>query len=207
MVQQSRSMLRSCDCEKREFLMQVQHFAIPGPVLITPRRFEDARGWFCETWNPQALAAQGLHLPDFVQDNHSYSAPLHTLRGLHFQRPPRAQAKLVRCVRGAVLDVAVDARRGSPSYGQAVTARLDATTGVQLFVPVGFLHGFLTLTPEAEVLYKCSDVYAPECDGAVLWNSVGINWGCDTPILSDKDANAPLFNDFDSPFAMNGNAE
>jgi dTDP-4-dehydrorhamnose 3,5-epimerase len=184
--------------------MKIQTFPIPGPVLITPRRFGDARGWFTETWNRATLQAAGLDWPDFVQDNHSYSAPRHTLRGLHYQRPPRAQDKLVRCSRGAILDVAVDVRAGSPSYGQHVTATLSAENGAQLFVPKGFLHGFLTLTPDCEVQYKCTDVYAPDCDGAVLWNSLGIDWGMDAPVLSDKDAMATPFADFVSPFQFEG---
>lgn len=184
--------------------MQIEHFGISGPILVVPRRFGDARGWFCETWNRASLAAAGLDWPDFVQDNHSYSAPRHTLRGLHFQRPPHAQDKLVRCSRGTILDVAVDARVGSPWYGQHVAVELSADTGAQLFVPKGFLHGFLTLTEDCEVQYKCTDVYAPDCDGAVAWNSLGIDWGTDAPMLSDKDAKAPHFSDFESPFRFEG---
>lgn len=180
--------------------MKVTEVAISGLIMITPRRFGDARGWFCETWNPRALAEQGLKLPDFVQANHSYSAPRHTLRGLHFQSPPHAQDKLVRCSRGAILDVAVDVRRRSPSYGEYVAVELSAENGSQLFVPKGFLHGFLTLTEDCEVQYKCSDYYAPECDGAVRWDTLGIAWGTDSPILSEKDANAMPFSEFVSPF-------
>lgn len=184
--------------------MDIQQFSLPGPVLITPRRFGDARGWFCETWNRSALRAAGLDWPEFVQDNHSFSAPRHTLRGLHYQRPPRAQDKLVRCTRGVILDVAVDVRKGSPGYGQHVAVELSAETGAQLYVPKGFLHGFLTLTPDCEVQYKCTDTYAPDCDGAVAWDSLGIDWGTDAPILSDKDAKAPHFSDFKSPFQFEG---
>lgn len=184
--------------------MVITSFEISGPVLITPRRFGDARGWFSETWNRSALREAGLDWPDFVQDNHSFSAPRHTLRGLHYQRPPRAQDKLVRCSRGVILDVAVDARRGSPSYGQHVAVELSAETGAQLYVPKGFLHGFLTLTEDCEVQYKCSDTYAPDCDGGVAWDSCGIDWGTDAPVLSDKDAKAPHFSDFESPFQFEG---
>ena len=184
--------------------MDIQTFDIHGPVLITPRRFGDARGWFSETWNRATLAAAGLDWPDFVQDNHSYSAPRHTLRGLHYQRPPRAQDKLVRCTRGAVLDVAVDVRRFSPHYGRHVAVELSAATGAQYFVPKGFLHGFLTLTEDCEVQYKCTDTYDPDCDGAVRWDSLGIDWGTDAPILSEKDARAPAFADFDTPFTFGG---
>ena len=172
--------------------------------MITPRRFGDARGWFCETWNKAAFEDAGLNMPEFLQDNHSYSAPRHTLRGLHYQRPPRAQDKLVRCSRGAILDVAVDAREGSPRYGQWVAVELSAGNGAQLYVPKGFLHGFLTLTEDCEVQYKCTDSYAPECDGAVRWDSLGIDWGTDAPVLSDKDACAMPFAQFDSPFRYTG---
>ncbi|TVS03192.1 MAG: dTDP-4-dehydrorhamnose 3,5-epimerase [Rhodobacteraceae bacterium] len=184
--------------------MDIKIFSLSGPVLVTPRRFGDARGWFSETWNRAALAAAGLEWPEFVQDNHSYSAPRHTLRGLHFQRPPHAQDKLVRCTRGMILDVAVDARKGSPTYGQHVAVELSAETGTQLYVPKGFLHGFLTLTEDCEVQYKCTDIYAPDCYGAVAWDSVGIDWGAVVPVLSEKDAKAPLFSDFESPFLFEG---
>lgn len=184
--------------------MDIKTFSLPGPVLVTPRRFGDARGWFSETWNKAKLMEAGLDWPDFVQDNHSYSAPRHTLRGLHYQRPPRAQDKLVRCTRGAILDVAVDIRKNSPTYGQHVAAELSAETGAQLYLPKGFLHGFLTLTEDCEVQYKCTDLYAPDCEGSVAWDSVGIQWGVNAPILSDKDAEAPRFADFDSPFDDGG---
>ncbi len=184
--------------------MNVETTPICGLLLITPRRFGDARGWFTETWNQHSLQAAGVHLPPFVQDNHSYSAKRHTLRGLHYQRPPHAQGKLVRCSRGRVRDVAVDVRRGSPSYGQSFAVELDADTGAQLWIPVGFLHGFLTLTDEAELQYKCTDRYAPECDGAVMWDSCGIDWGTDAPLLSDKDARAQPFAEFDTPFVFEG---
>jgi dTDP-4-dehydrorhamnose 3,5-epimerase len=186
--------------------MDISRFTITGLILLTPCRFGDERGWFTETWNRTRLQAAGLDWPDFVQDNHSYSAPRHTLRGLHYQRPPRAQDKLVRCSRGAILDVAVDVRAGSPTYGQHVTMELTAANGAQLFVPKGFLHGFLTLTPDCEVQYKCTDSYAPDCDGAVLWNSLGIDWGTDAPILSDKDMRAQPFSDFVTPFSFGDGA-
>lgn len=184
--------------------MQIDELELSGVFVISPRRFGDARGWFSETWNKVALSEAGVALPEFLQDNHSYSAPRHTLRGLHYQRPPRAQDKLVRCSRGAILDVAVDVRAGSLTYGQHVAVELSAETGAQLFVPKGFLHGFLTLTEECEVQYKCSDIYAPDCDGAVRWDSAGIDWGTDAPVLSDKDAQAPAFSDFQTPFSIEG---
>lgn len=187
--------------------MKITRTALPGVLLLTPRRFGDSRGWFSETWNRHTLEAAGLHLPAFVQDNHSFSGPRHTLRGLHYQRPPHAQAKLVRCSRGMILDVAVDVRRDSPHFGQSVAVELSAENGAQLFVPVGFLHGFLTLTEECEVQYKCSDRYAPYCDGAVRWDSAGVDWGLPpgaVPVLSEKDAAAPPLSAFDSPFRFAG---
>lgn len=186
--------------------MRIEQTAIADVLVITPRRFGDARGWFCETWNRDSLRQAGLALPDFVQDNHSYSAQRHTLRGLHYQRPPRAQDKLVRCTRGAIRDVAVDVRAGSPHYGKWVAVELSAENGAQLYIPKGFLHGFLTLTEDCEVQYKCTDTYAPECDGAVHWDSLGIDWGATAPVLSDKDAGAVPFAEFDSPFRFEGMA-
>lgn len=171
---------------------------------MSPRRFGDARGWFSETWNRQTFLQSGHDLPDFVQDNHSYSAQAGTLRGLHYQRPPHAQAKLVRCSRGAIWDVAVDIRAGSPRYGQWTGVDLSAENGLQLFIPAGFLHGFITRTPDCEVQYKCSDIYAPACDGAVRWDSLGIDWGISAPVLSDKDADAPVFTGFMTPFSYDG---
>jgi len=174
-------------------------------LIVTPRRFGDARGWFTESWNRAAFAAGGIDV-DFVQDNHSFSAARGTLRGLHYQRPPAAQDKLVRCTRGAIRDVAVDIRKGSPRYGQWVAVELTAGEGRQLFVPKGFLHGFVTLTADCEVQYKCSAAFAPEHDGAVRWDdpAIGVDWGLDgqAPVLSDKDANAPSLAEAGSPFTM-----
>ncbi|MDP1667542.1 dTDP-4-dehydrorhamnose 3,5-epimerase [Phaeovulum sp.] len=175
-------------------------------LLLTPRRFADDRGWFSETWNRRDLALAGITV-DFVQDNHSMSAAAGTLRGLHYQRPPQAQAKLVRCTRGAIFDVAVDARVGSPSYGRWVGVELSAENGRQFFIPAGFLHGFVTREPDTEVQYKCSAYYAPDCDGAVRWDSLGIDWGLTgAPVLSAKDAAAPAFGDWQSPFTCEGTA-
>lgn len=181
--------------------MQIEPTAISDVVILTPRRFSDARGWFMETWNAARMADAGLDLP-WVQDNHSFSAAKGTLRGLHFQSPPRAQDKLVRCSRGAILDVAVDIRAGSPSYGKWVAVELSVDNGCQLFVPSGFLHGFVTLTDDTEVQYKCSDLYSPDHDGAVRWDdpAIGIDWGVAAPILSDKDAKAPLLTEIGQPF-------
>jgi dTDP-4-dehydrorhamnose 3,5-epimerase len=152
------------------------------------------------------MAEHGFEI-DFVQDNHSLSAQAGTVRGLHYQAPPHAQDKLVRCGRGRLFDVAVDVRRGSPAYGRWWGTELSFENGRQLLVPKGFLHGFMTLEPDTEIVYKCSDYYAPECDGAVLWNDpdIGIDWPqVDAPILSDKDAAAPRLAKFDSPFIWEG---
>jgi dTDP-4-dehydrorhamnose 3,5-epimerase len=182
--------------------MNVEQTPLSGLVILTPPRFGDARGWFSETWNATKMQAAGLDI-NWVQDNHSFSAQVGTLRGLHFQSPPHAQDKLVRCSRGAVFDVAVDIRIGSPTYGQWFGAELTAENGKQLLIPKGFLHGFVTRTPDVEVQYKCSDVYAPECDGAVLWSSVGIDWGLTgDPVLSAKDQAAKPFDAFTSPFSL-----
>jgi dTDP-4-dehydrorhamnose 3,5-epimerase len=184
--------------------MKIDQTPLPGCVILTPARFGDARGWFSETWNATRMHEAGLGIA-FVQDNHSYSAPVGTLRGLHFQSPPRAQDKLVRCIRGAIFDVAVDIRTGSPTYGQWTGVELTAENGRQLLVPKGFLHGFVTRVPDTEVQYKCSDLYAPDCDGAVRWDSVGIDWGLTgDPVLSAKDTAAMPFADFVTPFVWEG---
>lgn len=182
--------------------MQIEQTALPGVLILTPQRFGDHRGFFSESWNRQRMADHGIDI-DFVQDNHSLSAAVGTVRGLHFQTPPHAQDKLVRCGRGALLDVAVDIRRGSPTYGQWVGVELSAENGRQLLVPAGFAHGFATRAPDTEIVYKCSDYYAPDCDRALRYDDpqVGIDWGlAGDPILSDKDAAAPLLADLDSPF-------
>lgn len=184
--------------------MQIQKTALPGVVLVTPARFGDHRGFFSESWNHQRMADQGLDI-DFVQDNHSLSRDVGTIRGLHFQAPPHAQGKLVRCGRGALFDVAVDIRKNSPTYGQWIGEELSFENGKQLWVPPGFAHGFVTRAPDTEIIYKCTDYYAPECDGAVRWDSCGIDWAFEgDPILSDKDADAPALADFDSPFTFEG---
>lgn len=183
--------------------MQIDKTTLPGVLVLTPRRFGDARGWFSEVWNRQTLAAHGIDI-DFVQDNHSCSASVGTVRGLHFQSSPHAQAKLVRCGRGRVFDVAVDIRKGSPTFGKWTGVELSAENGRQLLIPAGFLHGFVTREPDSELLYKCSDYYAPDCDGAVRFDDpdLGIDWGIDpaAAILSDKDRAAPRFRNFATPF-------
>ena len=186
----------------------INETALPGLYVIEPRRFGDDRGFFSETWNKRTLENLGVNLPEFVQDNHSFSSQRGTVRGLHFQSPPHAQGKLVRCGRGRLFDVAVDVRRGSPTYGQWHGEELSFDNGRQLWVPAGFLHGFMTIEDDCEIVYKCTDYYTPECDGGVRWDSAGIDWpdiGAD-PTLSDKDRVAGTLADFDSPFEYRDDA-
>lgn len=179
----------------------------PQVRLIKLRRFGDERGWFAEIYSERTFAELGIGAR-FVQDNHSLSRPVGTLRGLHFQTPPHAQAKLVRCVRGSVLDVAVDVRKGSPTYGRWVSAELSAENGDQLYVPIGFAHGFVTLKPDTEVIYKVSEFYDPASDGGLRWNDpeIGVAWPVPPtgPVLSWKDQRLPLLKAFESPFAYDG---
>lgn len=174
--------------------------------LLVPSRISDHRGFFSESYSRHRYTEMGIDV-DFVQDNNSLSWAVGTLRGLHFQAPPSAQGKLLRCGRGAIFDVAVDIRRGSPTYGQWEGYELTAENGHQLYVPVGFAHGFVTLEPDSEIVYKCTDYYAPETEGAVGWDSCGIEWPLlGDPILSDKDAIAPALADFVSPFIYGENS-
>ncbi|WP_339311802.1 dTDP-4-dehydrorhamnose 3,5-epimerase [Paenibacillus sp. FSL M7-0896] len=166
-------------------------------LVVEPAVFGDHRGWFMETYSEAKFHEQELRY-QFVQDNQSYSAVKGTLRGLHFQLNPKAQTKLVRCTRGSIFDVAVDIRQGSPSYGKWFGVELTAENKKQLLIPKGFAHGFMTLTEDVEVQYKCDELYAPECDGGILWNDpdIGIEWPIDvTPLLSAKDEQAPLLKD------------
>jgi dTDP-4-dehydrorhamnose 3,5-epimerase len=186
--------------------LKVTQTALSGVLLLEPARFGDERGFFSESWNRKRMEEHGVDI-DFVQDNHSLSQQVGTVRGLHFQSPPHAQAKLVRCGKGRLFDVAVDIRKGSPTYGQWVGYELSFENGLQLLIPEGFLHGFVTREPDTEIIYKCSDYYAPDCDGAVRWDSCGIEWEFDgTPVLSAKDEAAPALADFDSPFISEGAA-
>jgi dTDP-4-dehydrorhamnose 3,5-epimerase len=173
-------------------------------IEVIPQKFGDQRGFFSETWQRDRFAAEGI-ASDWIQENHSHSAERGTVRGLHFQAPPTAQAKLVRAVRGAIFDVAVDLRRGSPSYGQWVAVELSAAKWNQLYLPAGFAHGFMTLEPDSEVLYKVDAPWSREDERALRWDdpAIGIAWpqlGTE-PILSDKDAAAPGMAGFQSPFA------
>ena len=185
--------------------MQIERTALDGVLILTPARHGDARGFFSESWNRATLAAHGIEI-DFVQDNHSLSARAGTIRGLHFQTPPHPQAKLVRCGRGALFDVAVDIRKGSPTFGQWVGAELSFENGRQLLVPVGFAHGFVTRVPETEIIYKCSAPYAPECDRAIAFDDpdIGVDWGVTRSgaHLSEKDATAPRLRECGTPFAF-----
>ena len=186
--------------------MKIEETALSGVVIIEPARFSDARGFFSETWSRRRLAQAGIDI-DFVQDNHSLSRQAGTLRGLHFQSPPHAQAKLVRCGRGALFDVAVDIRHGSPTYGHWVGVDLSFDNGRQLLIPEGFLHGFVTRVADTEVVYKCSDHYAPDCDAAVRNDDpdLGIDWGLSgPPVLSDKDAAAPRLRELPVYFTWEG---
>lgn len=180
---------------------------VSSPVLITTRRFGDDRGWFMETYSEAAVARHGVHHA-FVQDNQSLSRFTGTIRGIHFQRPPHAQAKLVRCARGSIIDYAVDLRRGSPTYGRWTSAELSGENGLQLYVPVGYGHAFVTLEPDTEVAYKVSDIYAADCDGGVAWDDpdIGIDWPLPAtgPVLSEKDGRLPRLADFESPFDYDG---
>ena len=180
---------------------------LPGVKLIEPKAFEDERGLFYESFNLERFRKEsGLTTVNFVQDNHSFSQEIGTVRGMHFQSPPHAQDKLVRCGKGRLFDVAVDIRLGSPTFGNWIGEELSFENGKQLLVPKGFLHGFMTLETGTEIIYKCSDYYAPECDGAVRWDCCGIDWPIDvaTPVLSQKDQDAPTFDQFVSPFLYEG---
>lgn len=181
-------------------MIQIDETALPGVLIITPLRHADDRGFFSESWNRQSLSKAGIELPDFVQDNHSLSHQSGTLRGLHYQAPPHAQGKLVRCGRGRLYDIVVDAREGSPTYGQWIGKELSFENGRQLWIPAGFLHGFITRESDTEVIYKCTAHYDRASDGAVCWDSLGIDWGIAEPVLSEKDRAAPAFADWKTPF-------
>lgn len=183
--------------------MELIDLAIDGVKLITPRRIPDSRGYFAETWNRRVFGEAGIDV-DFVQDNVSFSKERGTVRGLHFQKPPMAQSKLVRVLRGSILDVAVDLRRASPTFGRHVAATLTAASGDQLYMPSGFAHGFCTLEADTEVAYKISGLYSPEHDTGIAWDDpdLGIAWpleGLD-PTLSDRDRSLPRLAEAGSPF-------
>ena len=172
--------------------MKVIETKLPGVRILEPQVFGDARGWFMESWSQKKMEDAGIHV-DFVQDNHSFSVERGTLRGLHYQLNPMAQAKLLRVSRGAVFDVAVDIRCGSPTYAQWIGIELSAENYRQLFIPRGFAHGFITLTDNVEVQYKADNLYAPDCDGNIRWDdpAIGVAWPFTPVVLSEKDAIAP----------------
>ena len=173
--------------------MKITKTKLEGVVIIEPDVFGDNRGFFMESWNKKKMLEAGLDY-DFVQDNHSKSTVKGTLRGIHFQKGDKAQAKLVRCVKGSVLDVAVDLRRNSPTFKQWVGVELSEENKKQLLIPRGFGHGFVTLTDDVEFLYKADNYYAPEEEGGIRWNDpdIGVEWGVENPILSEKDKINPL---------------
>ena len=181
--------------------MKLTKTKLDGVVFLEPDVFGDHRGFFMESWSQRKMEELGLHY-DFVQDNHSKSTVKGTLRGIHFQKGDKAQAKLVRCVRGAVLDVAVDLRHESPTYKQWVAVELSEENKKQLLIPRGFGHGFVTLTDDVEFLYKADNYYAPEADGGIRWNDpeIGVEWGVENPILSAKDEKNPLLKDAEPVF-------
>ena len=181
--------------------MNLIPLAIPDVKLLEPRVFGDSRGWFYESYNAETLKELGIDVT-FVQDNRSFSALKGTLRGLHFQTAPHTQSKLLCCTRGELLDVAVDLRKGSPTYLQHVAVRLSAENKRMLFLPKGFAHGFLTLTDNVEVFYKVDDFYSPACDRSIRFDdpALAVPWGVSDPILSEKDKQAPLLCDSDADF-------
>lgn len=181
--------------------MNVIETKLPGVVIVEPQVFGDHRGWFMESWSQKTMEAYGLNC-DFVQDNQSYTARKGTLRGIHFQQYPMAQTKLVRVTRGAVMDVAVDLRKDSPTYKQWVAVELSAENKKQLFIPQGFGHAFLTLTDDVEFVYKCDNFYSKEHDRNIRFDDpeLCVEWGIADPILSEKDAAAPFLKDSDCNF-------
>jgi dTDP-4-dehydrorhamnose 3,5-epimerase len=180
--------------------MEIIKTGIPDLYIVKPRVFEDHRGYFFESYNKQAFLSNGID-QNFVQDNESKSGK-HVLRGLHFQKPPFAQGKLVRVIKGAVLDVAVDLRKSSPTYGKWASIELSEHNKLMYWIPPGFAHGFVTLEDDTIFFYKCTNVYNKESEGSILWNDpdLNIDWGVDDPILSEKDKTGPLLKDFESPF-------
>lgn len=177
-------------------------------TLIKPTRHEDERGFFSETYSRRRYKELGINV-DFLQENHSFSWKSGTLRGLHFQAPPNAQGKLVRCGKGAIFDVAVDIRKGSPTFGHWEGYELTEENGHQLYVPIGFAHGFLTLKHRSEIIYKCTNYYAPESEQSIRWDdpSVSIEWPLSKDIILNKrDSSAPLLKDLETPFTLGENS-
>lgn len=190
---------------REECILDIRPLDIADVKLVIPRIHRDVRGFFSETYSRRAMGAVGI-ATEFVQDNHSLSVEAGTLRGLHFQVPPRAQGKLVRVTRGSVFDVAVDIRVGSPTFGRHVTAVISAENWTQMWVPAGFAHGYCTLEPDTEVIYKVTDYYAPDCDRGLQWDDadLGIKWPVDSCAarLSDKDRNQPALKELAPVFVF-----
>lgn len=182
------------------FFMQIIHTHIEGLLVIQPNVFEDARGYFFESYNKQLFLNNGIDV-EFVQDNQSLSQN-GVLRGLHLQKPPHAQGKLVRVIKGSVLDVAVDIRKNSNTYGKHFSIELNEKNKTMLWIPTGFAHGFLTIKDDTIFSYKCTDVYNKASEDTIYWNDadIGINWGVENPTLSEKDKKGKKFADFKSPF-------
>jgi dTDP-4-dehydrorhamnose 3,5-epimerase len=187
--------------------MRLIETGLPGLLLLEPKLFRDERGFFLETYSQPKFAELGIQAV-FVQDNHAYSTAPCVLRGLHFQKPPFAQAKLVWVVRGRVLDVAVDLRQGSPTFGRHFCAELSAENFLRLFIPRGFAHGYVTLEPHTEFLYKVDAPYDAQSDAGILWNDpdLAVPWPDCNPVLSDKDRVLPLLKNFATPFVFEGPA-
>ncbi len=175
--------------------------ALPGVYILEPQVFGDHRGWFMESWSVKNLSDLGIDV-NFVQDNQSFTAAKGTLRGIHYQQNPMAQAKLVRVIKGSVLDVAVDLRKGSPTYKKWVSVELSADNKRQLFIPQGFGHGFVTLTDDVEFVYKCDNLYSKDCDRGIRFDDpdIGVDWGVSDPVLSAKDTASPFLKDSDCNF-------
>lgn len=178
---------------------------LDGVLIIEPDVFSDHRGWFMESWSKKKYEDLGINV-EFVQDNESFTAKKGTLRGLHFQMDPMAQSKIVRVVKGAVLDVAVDLRKNSPTYLKWISVELSEDNKRQFFIPRGFAHGFVTLTDNVQFVYKCDNFYSKECDRSIRFDDpeIGVEWGITDPIVSDKDKNAPLLKDSDCNFVFKG---
>jgi dTDP-4-dehydrorhamnose 3,5-epimerase len=181
--------------------MPIYRTDLPGVFIVEPQKYEDNRGWFMETFSKRDLEKEGFS-KEFVQDNHSFSIQKGVLRGLHFQNNPKAQAKLVRCTKGIILDVAVDLRKDSATFCKWISVELSSENIKQLLIPKGFAHGFVTLSDEVEVLYKVDEYYSPEHDRSIRFDDpqIAVNWGIKTPILSQKDLSAPLLKDSDCNF-------
>ena len=182
-------------------MITVSETELDGVLIVEPKVFGDNRGWFMETYSRRDFEEAGI-TSEFVQDNRSFSSKKGIIRGLHFQRNPMCQAKLLTCLKGEILDVAVDLRKDSPTYKKWISVKLTAENKKQIFIPKGFAHGFLTLTDDVEIMYKCDELYSPECDGGIRFDDpeIGVEWGVENPILSEKDKNAPYLKDIKLDF-------